>query len=717
MSTNSMNDFTLYDLGLAGVMQYIAKNHDSRIEIDEAKIPVTLSQYDKNDPNHEAQIKNYFLSLGLMIHEVKFSRPDDLLNENMPLIILTSDMQWMVCVGCQEGGLQLVKRNSELGVVACARENIQTISVFLIQPLSGMTESIKISSILKSGLQNNKVFYSKYFFTSLFMALFALTIPVFSNLYYDKLVPGSSTASLFGVVGIVLVFIIFEFLLRSSKDIYQSIVSRQEDVNIDVSFVEALIYNTTKSSSMSSVFVLWTEFQKIKPVLLNSVFQRVSDIPVFIIFCVIIYINLGALVLVPVMMIVVSLLLAWGYFRYTEVLMDKMKESQSNRNVFITELLYSLRTIHTLNNKNLMLDWVNSSNNQSWLSLKLRKAGVYYQSALSAMSNLNQILLMVFAFFLVIKGEITTGAIVSSVIVSGRMSGIISGLSSTLSTIFTTNKTITDLMKMFMPAGQEHEQKLLQSIVNVRGDISLRALSYQYDPQLPKALDTLTLDIPHGQRVAIIGECGSGKSSLVSLLSGYCPPTEGSIMYDGYNTRHLAQNFFSRFISMVTNNDTLFTGSIESNFALKDCDNRKKVIEALNLANCNFVLQHPMGLRYPVMFMARNLSSGQNQQLLLARSLSSDAQIYLWDEPTSNMDEMTEQRIFDHLDHFISGKTLIMVTHRRYLLKYFDRVLVMKGGKIIRDCTPDKLLGPAKVEQTKQPVRVTVASANEKQPR
>lgn len=203
MSANSMNDFTLYDLGLAGVMQYIAKNHDSRIEIDEAKIPVTLSQYDKNDPNHEAQIKNYFLSLGLMIHEVKFSRPDDLLNENMPLIILTSDMQWMVCVGCQEGGLQLVKRNNELGVVACARENIQTISVFLIQPLSGMTESIKISSILKSGLQNNKIFYSKYFFTSLFMALFALTIPVFSNIYYDKLVPGSSTASLFGVVGIV----------------------------------------------------------------------------------------------------------------------------------------------------------------------------------------------------------------------------------------------------------------------------------------------------------------------------------------------------------------------------------------------------------------------------------------------------------------------------------------------------------------------------------
>jgi ATP-binding cassette subfamily C protein len=704
-----MNDFTLYDLGLAGVMRYIAKNHDSRIEVDEKKIPVNLSRYDKNDPAHEVQIKNYFLSLGLVIHEVKFSRPEDLLNEHMPLIILTSAMQWMVCVGCQEGGLQLVSRNNEFGVIECESDHLNELSVFLIQPLSGMSESIRISEILKTGLRNNKIFYSKYFFTSLFMALFALTIPVFSNLYYDKLVPSSSAASLFGVTAIVLVFVIFEFLLRSSKDIYQSIVSRQEDVNVDVSFVESLIYNTTKTSSMSSVFIVWTEFQKIKPVLLNSVFQRMSDIPVFIIFSIIIYVNLGMLVMIPVTLMALSLVLAWVNYKYTEILMDKMKESQSNRNVFITELLYSLRTIHTLNNKNLMLDWVNSSNNQSWLSLKIRKASVYYQSALGAMSNLNQILLMVFAFFLVIKGEITTGAIISSVIVSGRMSGIISGLASTLSTIFTTNKSISDLMKMFV--SEQQEQKLLQSVVNLQGDIALRAVNYQYDPQLPKALDNITLDIPKGQRVAIVGECGSGKSSLVSLLSGYCPPTEGSIMYDGYNSRHLAQNFFSRFISMVTNQDTLFTGSIESNFSLKECNNRKRVIEALQVTNCGFVLQHPMGLRYPVSFMARNLSSGQNQQLLLARSLSSEAEIYLWDEPTSSMDEVTEQRIFDHLDHFIQDKTLIMVTHRRYLLKYFDRVLVMKGGKIIRDCAPDKLPGMAKPEQPGKAVRVKVGGA------
>jgi len=269
-------------------------------------------------------------------------------------------------------------------------------------------------------------------------------------------------------------------------------------------------------------------------------------------------------------------------------------------------------------------------------------------------------------------------------------------------------------MALFLSADNERKEKLLQSVSHVQGDITLRGINYQYDPQLPKVLDSISLESPAGQRVAIIGECGSGKSSLISLLSGFCSPTDGSIMYDGFNTSHLAQNFFSRFISLVTNNDTLFTGSVESNFSLKEGSSRSKVIEALKITNCTFVLQHPMGMRYPVSFMARNLSSGQNQQLLLARSLSSDAQIYLWDEPTSNLDETTEQRIFHNLDHFIGGKTLLMVTHRRYLLKYFDRVLVMKNGKIIRDCTPDKLIDGVKGESTaaNRRIQVTLPKSN-----
>ncbi|UJL40627.1 hypothetical protein JS561_15770 [Salmonella enterica subsp. enterica serovar Infantis] len=187
------------------------------------------------------------------------------------------------------------------------------------------------------------------------MAIFALTIPVFSNLFYDKLVPSASVSSLFGVAIIVAVFIVFEFILRTSKDIYQSITARQDDVDIDIAFLEAVLYSKKKNGrSMSSAFVLWNEFQKIKPVLLNSIFQRIADIPIFIIFhCYICKFRSGRYCTCY------HVYRLYYYFlvnhHYTNELMNKQKEGQKNRNIFISEVFLSIKMIHTLNNQGLLL--------------------------------------------------------------------------------------------------------------------------------------------------------------------------------------------------------------------------------------------------------------------------------------------------------------------------------------------------------------------------
>ncbi|HCJ4614730.1 TPA: SPI-4 type I secretion system protein SiiF, partial [Salmonella enterica] len=197
----------------------------------------------------------------------------------------------------------------------------------------------------------------------------------------DKLVPSASVSSLFGVAIIVAVFIVFEFILRTSKDIYQSITARQDDVDIDIAFLEAVLYSKKKNGrSMSSAFVLWNEFQKIKPVLLNSIFQRIADIPIFIIFLIVIYVNLGLVVIVPVTMFIVSIIIFLVNHHYTNELMNKQKEGQKNRNIFISEVFLSIKMIHTLNNQGLLFDWVNTSNEQSYLNLKIRKLNLIYQS-------------------------------------------------------------------------------------------------------------------------------------------------------------------------------------------------------------------------------------------------------------------------------------------------------------------------------------------------
>ncbi|SUG63145.1 Putative type-1 secretion protein [Salmonella enterica subsp. arizonae] len=457
-----------YYLSAENALSIVSKKFNIKIDIKEEDINIRFKKYDRNNTDDSIQMKNFFLSLGLSLQDILFSSGEDLLNEPMPILLLTPEMKWMVCIS---GGqkIKLVNARGELCYVEIPDEYLKKLSAFSILPLNKVVDSIRVNNIIKNSLSMNKVFYTKYFFSSLFMAIFALTIPVFSNLFYDKLIPSASVSSLFGVAIIVAVFIVFEFILRTSKDIYQSITARQDDVDIDISFLEAVLYGKKKNGkSMSSAFVLWNEFQKVKPILLNSVFQRIADIPIFLIFIAVIYVNLGWVVVVPIIVFIISIILSIVNHHYTNELMNKQKEGQKNRNVFISEVFLSIKMIHTLNNQGLLFDWVNTSNEQSYLNLKIRKLNLIYQSILGSMSSITQITIMIIAFFMVIKGDITTGAIVSSVIVSGRISGITSNFSSTLISILSAEKTGKDLLSFF-DEDQEEKTPALQSISKCEG--------------------------------------------------------------------------------------------------------------------------------------------------------------------------------------------------------------------------------------------------------
>lgn len=339
-----------YFLSAEQALSLVAKSFNIKIDVNGKDIDEQFKDYDKNNIHDRVKMQNFFLSLGLSLKDIHFSQPEDLLNEPMPLLLLTQEWKWIVCVGGGQG-LKLINSKGELCEINVSSEQLQNISAFSLQPLQNVVDGIRVTGILKQAFSVHRIFYTKYFFASFFMALFALTFPVFSNLYYDKLVPTASSASLFGILTIVFLFIIFEFILRSSKDIYQSITSRKDDVDIDISFLEAIIYNKKKNGrSMSSAFVLWNEFQKIKPVLLNTLFQRLGDIPIFFVFILVVYINLGWIVVIPLLTFCISILMAYFNYRYTYDLINKQKEKQKNRSVFMTEVFYSIEMIHTLNN-------------------------------------------------------------------------------------------------------------------------------------------------------------------------------------------------------------------------------------------------------------------------------------------------------------------------------------------------------------------------------
>ncbi|EAM5448472.1 peptidase domain-containing ABC transporter, partial [Salmonella enterica] len=206
-----------YYLSAETALSIVSKKFNIKIDIKEDDINLRFKKYDRNNTDDSIQMKNFFLSLGLSLQDILFNNGEDLLNEPMPILLLTPEMKWMVCVS---GGqkIKLVNARGELCYVEIEDEYLKELSAFSILPLNKVVDSIRVKNIIKNSLSMNKIFYTKYFFSSLFMAIFALTIPVFSNLFYDKLVPSASVSSLFGVAIIVAVFIVFEFILRTSKD-------------------------------------------------------------------------------------------------------------------------------------------------------------------------------------------------------------------------------------------------------------------------------------------------------------------------------------------------------------------------------------------------------------------------------------------------------------------------------------------------------------------
>jgi len=208
------------------------------------------------------------------------------------------------------------------------------------------------------------------------------------------------------------------------------------------------------------------------------------------------------------------------------------------------------------------------------------------------------------------------------------------------------------------------------------------------------ALDSVSLRIRRGEKVAVIGKMGSGKSTLGKLLIGLYQPLEGQVSFGGVDIRQLATADLRSRVGVLPQEVVLFYGTVRDNIALGDPTvTDQLVLRAARLSGTeDFVRRHPAGFGAQVGEQGRNLSGGQRQAVGLARALVRDPDILILDEPTSNMDVETERVVQARLASIAAEKTLILITHRLSMLRMVDRVIVMDSGKIAMDGPRDTVL-------------------------
>jgi ABC-type multidrug transport system fused ATPase/permease subunit len=223
-------------------------------------------------------------------------------------------------------------------------------------------------------------------------------------------------------------------------------------------------------------------------------------------------------------------------------------------------------------------------------------------------------------------------------------------------------------------------------------DLSIRALSFAYDTG--PVLDGINFDLPVGKKMAIVGPSGAGKSSIVNLLMRFWEYNSGEIMLDGQELRLYTPVDARRMFSLVNQGTYLFNASLNENLRLaRPSASPEEIEEACRQAELDeFVKSLPKGYETLVGERGVQFSGGERQRVAIARALLKDAPVFIFDEPTANLDPATERRLVETLHRVQKMKSVLWITHRLVGLEDMDEILVLDKGQIVERGTHAELL-------------------------
>ena len=245
----------------------------------------------------------------------------------------------------------------------------------------------------------------------------------------------------------------------------------------------------------------------------------------------------------------------------------------------------------------------------------------------------------------------------------------------------------------FLDEGEEQEWEQLVCLTDVHGEVDFDHVTFGYDSDKPVIRD-FTCHVDPGQTVALVGETGAGKTTVVKLLLRFYDVDKGSIRMDGVDLRNIERAELRHAFGMVLQDAWLFSGTIMENIRygrLEATD--EEVIAAAKAAHADhFIRTLPGGYQMELNEAADNISQGQRQLLTIARAFLADNPIMILDEATSNVDTLTEHRIQQAMHQLMQGRTAFVIAHRLSTIRQADLILVMKQGDIVEQGNHDQLM-------------------------
>jgi ATP-binding cassette subfamily C protein LapB len=540
--------------------------------------------------------------------------------------------------------------------------------------------------------------YSQVVITSVFINLFTLASTIFVMAVYDRVVPNNAITTLWVLaIGVFIIFL-FDFILRTLRAYYLDVAGKNADILLASKLYEHILGMRLEARPKSSGTLVHQlrEFETLREFISSATLSALVDLPFIFLFIWIIWLIGGPVAYVPLAMVPIVLIMSYLLQRPLSSYIKKTYAEGGQKHALLVQSLQGLETIKGLGAEGKMQHaWENfvaqsagSTNIARFFSTVAVNLSMFAQ-------NLTIIGVMIIGVYQIAEQNLTMGGLIACSILSGRAMGPLTQVVSLLTRLNQSLESLRRLNQLTQLPVERPQSFHFVHRPDFKGGIEFKDVEFSYPGQHRLSLQKMSFKINPGEKVALLGRIGSGKTTIEKLILGFYAPKSGSVLIDGTDIRQIDPADLRSSIGYIPQDVFLFGGTVRHNITLGgDKIDDQALLKAATLAGVHdFVSQHPLGYDIPVGEGGTELSGGQRQTIAIARALVGDPSIFLFDEPSAMMDSYSEKMFIDRLQEILlAHKTLVIVTHRPSLLALIDRILVIDNGRIVADGPKEDVL-------------------------
>jgi ATP-binding cassette subfamily C protein LapB len=582
--------------------------------------------------------------------------------------------------------------------------------VFYVRPIARVDDRAgpatidNASSWFWSVLWENKNIYVEVIMAAVMINLFALGSSLFVMNVYDRVVPNNAIATLWVLAVGVLIVYTFDFILKNLRAHFLDHAGRKADVKISGKLFEQMLGMTMEARPASAGVLAshMREFETIRDFFTSATMAALIDLPFIFFFIAIIALIGGPVAFVP--LLAIPVVIGVGLFLQKplqKAIKDSMMES-ALKNALLFETIGGLETVKVQAAEgNIQRRWEELSDKSSRTSVKTRRVNSFALNFATFVQQLVSVFVVVVGVFLIKEAELSMGALIACVILSGRAMAPLAQIAGLLTRMHQSNESLRQLNELMKKDVERPAGKHFISMPAIKGKVEFREVLFKYPTQTVPALNNLSFTLEHGDHVGVIGAVGSGKTTIERLMINLYQPESGSVQIDGTDVRQIDPGDLRRNIGAVQQSPQLFYGSVRENITMgHEMAPDRAVLRAAELAGVTeFLRESQAGLDTQVGERGEALSGGQRQAVAIARALLYDPPILILDEPTASMDPASENRLRKRLHHVTEGRTTLLITHKGSMLTLVDKLILLDRGRMVAFGPKDEVIRKLQARQ------------------